>query len=76
MDDYQYDLTVYSKSRQIHIEHLKNIFERCKIYGVSLNPKKSFFPIIEGKFLGNVVSKGLCIDPKIIKEINDINPPT
>jgi hypothetical protein len=39
MVDYQDDLTVYSKSRAIHIEHLKNIFERCKMYGVSLNPK-------------------------------------
>jgi hypothetical protein len=34
MDDYQDDLKFYSKSREIHIKHLKNIFERCRMYGV------------------------------------------
>jgi hypothetical protein len=77
MDDYQDDLTIYSKSREIHIEHLKKIFERCRMYGVSLNPKKCLFVVMEGKFLGHIVSKeGVYIDPERIKAINDLNPPT
>jgi hypothetical protein len=34
MVDYQHELTVYSKSGEIHIRHIKNICERCKMYGV------------------------------------------
>jgi hypothetical protein len=77
MVDYQDDLTVYSKSREIHLTHLKQIFEKCRIYGISLNPKKCLFVVTEGKLLGHVVSKeGVYIDPERIKAINDMNPPT
>jgi len=56
---------------------LKNIFERCIIYGVSLNLKKRLLVVVEGKFLGNFVSKeGVYTDPERIKAINDLNPPT
>jgi hypothetical protein len=40
MADYQDELTVHSKTRGDHIHHLRNIFERFRLYGVSLNPKK------------------------------------
>jgi hypothetical protein len=33
----------YSKQRVSHPKHLKHIFERCRKYGISLNPKKSIF---------------------------------
>jgi len=36
-------IKIYSKNRSYHISHLKQIFERCRRYGISLNPKKSFF---------------------------------
>jgi hypothetical protein len=36
------DITIYSKNRLDHISHLKQVFERCRKYGISLNPKKSF----------------------------------
>lgn len=39
------DITVYSKHRNNRISHLKNIFERCKKYGISLNPKKCYFAL-------------------------------
>jgi hypothetical protein len=35
------DVTVYSKNREDHIQHLTQIFERCRKYGISLNPKKT-----------------------------------
>jgi hypothetical protein len=43
------DVTVYSKNRADHIAHLTQIFERCRKYGISLNPKKTIFRVEEGK---------------------------
>jgi hypothetical protein len=34
------NVTVYSKNIEDHIKHLTQIFERCRKYGISLNPKK------------------------------------
>ena len=64
------DVTIFSKKREEHAFHLKQIFERCRKYGISLNPRKCVFAVIEGKLLGHVVSKkGISIDPKRIKAI-------
>jgi len=38
--DYQDNLTIHSKAREEHIHHLRQVFERCRLYGVSLIPKK------------------------------------
>jgi hypothetical protein len=77
MVDYQDDLTIYSKIRQKHIDHLREVFERCRIFGISLNPKKCLFVVSEGKLLGHIVRKeGIFIDLKRIKAINELNPPT
>jgi hypothetical protein len=37
------DVMVYSKKRVDRPHHLKKIFERCRKYGISLNPKQSIF---------------------------------
>ena len=59
------DITVFSKNRADHPTHLRRVFERCRKYGISLNPKKSIFAVTEGKLLGFVVSKqGINIDPE------------
>jgi len=70
------DITVFSKKRANHLHDLKQIFERSKRYEISLNPKKSFFALNEGKLIGFIVSKdGMYIDPDRIKEISDISLP-
>ena len=57
-------------NRQNHVNDLKKVFERCIRYGISLNPKKSFFALDEGKLLGFIVSKnGIYIDPERVDEI-------
>eukprot|EP00253_Pinus_taeda_P029433 PITA_29433 len=67
------DITVFSKERSNHLHDLNQIFQRCKRYGISLNPKKSFFALDQGKLLGFVVSRdGIYIDPDRIKEISEI----
>eukprot|EP00253_Pinus_taeda_P010165 PITA_10165 len=69
-------ITVYSKKRGDHLRDLKHIFQRCLRYGISLNPKKYFFALSEGKLLGFIVSKsGIHIELDRIKEISEISLP-
>ena len=64
------DITIFSKRRHDHLFSLRQVFERCRKYGISLNPKKSVFAATEGKILGFFVSKdGKIIDPKRIEAI-------
>ena len=51
------DNTVFSRSDEDHIKHFEQVFQKCKKFGVSLNPKKSNFALEEGKLLGNIISK-------------------
>jgi hypothetical protein len=37
------DVIVFSKDKKYHIAHLRKIFNRCRRYGISLNPKKIYF---------------------------------
>ena len=48
------DVTIFSKKREEHAFHLKQIFKSCRKYGISLNPKKCEFAVIKGKLLGHV----------------------
>eukprot|EP00253_Pinus_taeda_P005698 PITA_05698 len=67
------DITVFSRERSNHLQDLNQIFQHCKKYGISLNPKKSFFALDQGKLLGFIVSKdGIYIDPDRINEISEV----
>ena len=73
---YQDDLTVFSKERSSHIDHLRKVFERCREFGISLNPAKSILGIDKGKLLGHIISKdGVKIDPERIEAIKKIPLP-
>jgi hypothetical protein len=77
MADYQDDLTIHSKIREKHIHHLREVFQRCRLYGISLNPKKCLFVVSKGNILGHIVNKeGIYIDPERVKAINELNPLT
>ena len=66
-------ITIFSKRKEEHAFHLRHIFERCRIYGISLNPKKCVFAVTEGKLLGHIVSKkGISIYPERIRAIEQI----
>ena len=70
------DITVYSKNYEEHLAHLRKVFEKCRKYGLSLNPKKTQFGPQEGKILGHIISKeGIKIDPKRIEGILQISHP-
>jgi hypothetical protein len=73
---YQDDLTTISKKRELHIQHLRTIFQRCREYGISLNPKKSIFGVDKGKLLGHIIYKdGITIDPARVEAIKKIPLP-
>ena len=64
------DITVFSKSDEKNLKHLQHDFQNCKLYGISLNPKKSNFAMQEGKLLGHIISKeGIKIDPTRVSAI-------
>jgi hypothetical protein len=73
---YQDNLTVVSKKRKDHISHLRIVFERCRKYGISLNPKNSIFEIDKGNLLGHIVLEGrISVDPERIQSIKYVHSP-
>jgi hypothetical protein len=70
------DVTVYLNNIEDHIQHLTQIFERCRKYDISLNPKKTIFGVKEGKLLGHIISQVVIrIDPERIKAIAQLPLP-
>jgi hypothetical protein len=70
------DITIFSKSDEEHLQHLRQTFKKCRKYGLSLNPKKSHFSMTEGKLLGHIVSPGgIMIDPSRVEAIQNISIP-
>lgn len=70
------DITIFSQLDEEHLRHLKQAFQKCRKFGLSLNPKKSLFAMEEGRMLGHIVtSKGICIDPDRVDSIKKINIP-
>ena len=64
------DVIVFSGSDDEHLEHLQKYFQKCRKFGMSLNPKKYLFSLEEGKLLGHIVSKqGVEIDPTRVEAI-------
>ena len=64
------DIRFYSRNQNEHVSHLRKIFLKCRKYGISLNPKKSNFAMMEGKLLGHIISReGIRIDPNRVTTI-------
>jgi len=64
---------VFYKKRSNHIQHLKKMFERCRKYEISLNPKKIIFIVFEGNLLSHIIAKsGTKVDPERVKAIMQI----
>lgn len=64
------------KTYEEHLAHMRKVFEKCRKFGISLNPKKPLFGLEEGKLLGHIISKdGIIIDPNRIEGILKISHP-
>jgi len=70
------DMIVFSNTDAEYLMHLRQTFEKCRKFGLSLNPKKSHFAMQEGKLLGHIVSKyGIKVYSKQVEAIDLINIP-
>jgi hypothetical protein len=70
------DVTIFANNKEDHISHLNKLFNRCRKYDISLNPKKSIFVVDEGNILGFIISKhGMRIEPDRIEAIAKIPRP-
>ena len=76
LEVYMDDLYVHSKVCSDHIEHLKLVFEKCRVYQICLNPDKCVFMVPEGKTLWHIVSRnGISSDFEKIKIIVELLRP-
>jgi hypothetical protein len=67
------DIIVYSIFDEEHLKHLRRDFQKCRKFGISLNPKKSNFGMEEGKLLCHIISKErIKIDPDRVEGILQI----
>ena len=73
---YQDDIKLYSKYDQENLNHLHQVFPKCREFKISLNPKKSFFSMTEGKLLSHIISReGIKIDPSRVVSIQKVDFP-
>jgi hypothetical protein len=62
-EDYVDDIVVKSKKREDHLETLRKVFERCRLYKLKMNPLKCAFGVSVRKFLGFLVhNSGIDVD--------------
>ena len=67
---------MYSSSYEEHLKHIRRVFQKCRKFRISLNPKKSNFTMEEGKLLGHIISKqGIKVDSNKVKRILKIGIP-
>ena len=77
LEVYVDNLCVRSKQHGDCLSQLKEIFEKCHLYWICLNPYKCVFMVRKGKILGHIVSKnGISIDQDKIQVILQIPRPT
>ena len=70
------DLCIHSLNREDHIEHLRLVFEKCRLYRICLNPEKCKFMVRQGKILGHIVSRnGISTDAEKIEVIVALSRP-
>lgn len=50
------DFLIFSRDKETHIEHLRQVFDRLQQYGMVINVSKCIFGVPEVKFLGYKVS--------------------
>ena len=70
------DIPAKSRRHQDHLDHLRQIFVRCRHYNIRLNPHKCIFGVESGQLLGFIVANdGICMDPLKVEAITNLPPP-
>ncbi|KAJ1699784.1 hypothetical protein LUZ63_008296 [Rhynchospora breviuscula] len=76
MEAYIDDKVVKSYTGPEHVQHLEKVFDKMRTVGMRMNPKKSFFCLSSGKFLGFIVSeRGIEVHPNKCQAIIDMEAP-
>ncbi|KAF9761726.1 Transposon Tf2-9 polyprotein [Nosema granulosis] len=70
------DIVVYSKTKEEHTKHVKQILKVVEEVGLFLNKEKCEFLKTEIQILGHVIdANGVRIDPKRVKSIEQLKIP-
>ena len=69
VEPYLDDLPAHYKQWDLHVNHLRAIFLRCRHFNIRLNPHKFFICVETGLIIGFIVKDGIRIDPLKIKAI-------
>ena len=72
MEVYVDDMIVKSKAEEDHNRDLQKTFTILRAFNMKLNPKKCFFRVRSGKFLGH---RGIEANPVKIQAVLDMKPP-
>lgn len=71
------DVLVFSKSEEEHLEHIKQLLERFKKYGIIINAGKCELGVNEIDFLGHTISyKGVSPMKKKVEAVLSYNQPS
>lgn len=77
MEAYVDDIVVKSKTKVRHFQTLEQVFKRCRMYNLHMNPLKCTFRVFAGKFLGFLVHhRGISVDLAQATAINAMKRPT
>ena len=77
IEDYVDDIVVKSKRKEDHLETLRKVFDRYRLYKLKMNPLKCAFGVSTRKFLGFLVhNRGIDIDPTKVSAIATMKAPT
>ena len=70
------DIIVFSKTFDLHMEHLEQVFERIEAVGLQLRAEKCALARKELLYLGHVLNQhGVQTNPKLISTVRDCVPP-
>lgn len=71
------DILIASKSKDEHLHHIEQVFERLRNFGLIINQDKCILAQSEVLFLGHLVTnKGILPNPERVKIINEYPLPT
>ena len=77
MEVYIDDMLIKSKERPDHANHLQQVFDLLKTYGMKLNPAKYAFGVSAGRFLGFMMTqRGIEANPSHPKVILESPSPS
>ena len=77
MEVYIDDMLIKSKERPDHANHLQQVFDLLRTYGMKLNPAKCAFGVSVGRFLGFMMTqRGIEANPSQLKAILESPAPS